>query len=290
MRIFIAGASGYLGSYLAKSMLKQHQVIALVRKNSSRKRLEGLPIEIINIDQETDLNSAFKKYSPEIVINTVALYGRKGEILSDLVEANIAFPSRLLCLATHYNVQAFIHTGTSLPDEISIYARTKNTFVTLANIELNKKDRDKKTIKFVNVALEHFYGPEDDSSKFTSYVIDACIKGNRLALTEGTQKRDFIYIEDVVSAYMILIEKINELDAFETISVGSGSAPSVQEFVKLIHSCSQSDAILDFGAVPMRVDELMYSCADTSRLQQLGWISHYSLEQGIHATLKRERS
>lgn len=292
MKILISGASGYLGSHLAKELSKEHQVFALLRKASSRKRLEGLSVKTVNYDTEHDLELIFVEYTPDIIINTAALYGRKDESLSALVEANIAFPARLLSLATKYNTKAFIHTGTSLPSEVSLYAQTKNSFVSLACLskELAHKRTNGEVLKFIDVALEHFYGPDDDLSKFTSFVIDACIKGNKLELTEGLQKRDFIYIEDVVSAYKILISNIHKLKDIETISVGSGFAPSVQEFVKLVHSCCHSTSSLDFGAVKMRDGELMYSCANTLRLKQLGWENHFSLEQGIHATLKREQS
>jgi CDP-paratose synthetase len=284
MKIFISGASGYLGSHLVRTLSKTHQVIALIRSSSSQSRLKNLPIEIVYLDEEEALEKAFQAHAPEIVISTAALYGRKGESMSALIEANIDLPTKLLSLASRYCSKVFINTGTSLPDNISPYALTKNTFVKLS--EFNKGNEP----KFINLALEHFYGPEDDPSKFTSYVINRCLKNENLQLTSGKQQRDFIYIDDVVSAYEIIISNIGRLETFETIPVGSGESPTVRELVEVIHGCSDSKSVLEFGAIDMRENELMYSCADTAKLKQLGWVSHYSLEQGIHATLKREQS
>lgn len=270
MIIFVSGASGYLGSHLVKALSNEHRVFSLIRRSSSRKRVND--VDIIYVDE---LDNAFALHRPDVIINTAALYGRKGESLSALVNANIDFPTQLLALADKYKSKAFIHTGTSLPDDISPYALTKNSFVKLA------KFKKESSLKFINVALEHFYGPGDDSSKFTSYIINACLAGDKLALTEGFQQRDFIYIDDVIGAYKILVENVNKLDSFETVPVGSGVAPTVRELVEMIHACCHSTSTLEFGAVAMRQNELMYSCADTARIKKLGWKSSYSLNDGL---------
>lgn len=276
MIIFVSGASGYLGSHLVKALSKEHQVFALMRRLSSRERIEGVCVDIIYIDEIGALENAFALHQPDVIINTAALYGRKGESLSALVNANIDFPTQLLALANKYKIKAFIHTGTSLPDDISPYALTKNTFVKLAQFN------NEGPLKFINVALEHFYGPDDDSSKFISYVINTCLAGDKLALTDGLQQRDFIYIDDVVDAYKILIANIGKLEPFEKVPVGSGIAPTVRELVEMIHLCTRSKSTLEFGAVAMRANELMYSCADISRLNSLGWTAKVNLITGVN--------
>jgi len=281
--IFITGASGYLGSQLVKQLSEIHQCVSLIRKSSSHSRLGNIDSGIAHIDDADSLESAFMQYRPDIVINTIALYGRKNEALSDLINANILVPSELYELSSKYDCKAFLHTGTSLPSDVSSYAATKNKFV-----ELIKSTHTSK-MKFINIALEHFYGPQDDNSKFTTYVINACSNNRDLTLTSGLQQRDFIFIDDVVSAYQTLINNIDGLHNFETIPVGSGIAPTVREFVETVHEVSQSQSALNFGAIPMRDKELMYSCANTEKLQGLGWKAKYSLRCGIERTIKDNR-
>ncbi len=63
-------------------------------------------------------------------------------------------------------------------------------------------------IKVVNLKLEHMYGPKDDDSKFVTWITNQMLNNiSSIDLTEGTQKRDFIYIDDVVDAYMLMLEK-----------------------------------------------------------------------------------
>lgn len=281
MKILVTGASGYLGSQLTNELANEYEVIALVRSSSSKKRLVESNAVIMIADGCDDIQAILEEYRPDAVINTVALYGRNGESCSQLLNANTKYPLELLSLASKVGVKVFIHTGTSLPDDLSSYALTKNTFVKLARFE------SLGDMAFINVALEHFYGPNDESSKFLSYVVEQCQSDLPLNMTEGSQRRDFIYIEDVVSAYRVLLEQYNKLAQFDTVSLGSGQAPTLRSVVERVHKIIESNSELNFGALAMRENELMYSCADTSKLHQLGWMPKNSLIEGIVKVLGR---
>jgi CDP-paratose synthetase len=283
MKILITGASGYLGSQLVNAFAGDHEVNALVRGCSSTRRITNQSATIVMANNSDELATVFSHVRPDVVINTVALYGRKDESLLELIHANITFPSELLLLSIAHGVKAIIHTGTSLPDDVSRYALTKNTFVKLAS------SQDLGGLQFINIALEHFYGAGDDDSKFTSYIIRECLKNSDLKLTQGTQKRDFIYIRDVISAYRHVLMNLDKLSNVDTLPLGTGFAPTIREVVELVKSLSLSDSKLDFGVVPMRNNELMLSCADTSRLEALGWECRYSLEAGLRETIEREK-
>jgi len=284
MRILVTGASGYLGSRLVKYLSGKHQVTALIRSSSSKERLSGLSVEVRTADNYDQLCLVFEQVKPEIVINTVALYGRKGEKQSDLVAANITYPVQLLELSEEYSARALIHTGTSLTDGVSLYSLTKNTFVKIANASaLNGA-------KFINIELEHFYGPGDDSTKFLSYVAQECNANRDLDLTEGTQERDFIYIDDVLSAYETIIENIDALNNKESFPLGTGEAPTVKSVVETIHKACGSSSKLNFGAVPMRDKELRVSKANTLKLKALGWQPSLLIVAGLKKMLTEEKA
>lgn len=280
MKILITGASGYLGSQLCSKFSEIFDVTAIVRSSSSRNRLKDIEHFMIKqADNKRELDYIFKSVKPDIIINTVALYGRHGESFSDLVYANIQYPCELFDLCMKYNVKMMIHTGTSLPKNISDYALTKNTVIDLI------KSKENDITKFINIELEHFYGPNDDTSKFISYIIDECIKGNELKLTHGKQERDFIFIDDVISAYKAIIENDDKLSNFDSLSIGSGTTIKIKEIVELIHSISNSKADLNFGVIDMRKNELMYSCADLNKIKSLCWKPEFSLEHGLNKIL-----
>ncbi len=280
MNIYISGASGYLGKHLVEYFSDEHTVFAIKRSSS---RVEGtcnFNVKYINCDLEDEVESYFKKYNPDIIINTVAVYGRGSESLSDIICSNVIFPAELYELASKYKCAGFIHTGTSLPDNVSQYSLSKNFIYKAICMDVNSK------LKFINMSVEHFYGPNDGGNKFLPYIIDACLSNKRLELTAGTQQRDFIFIDDLVKAYACVVNNIDALEHKESIPVGSGVAVEVRDIVKKVHSQISSKSKLEFGKKDMRDNELMYSCADISRLNKLGWSPLFDLDSGIASTLE----
>jgi nucleoside-diphosphate-sugar epimerase len=135
------------------------------------------------------------------------------------------------------------------------------------------------------------YGPGDDPSKFTTWIVQSCIKNiNKIELTPGEQKRDFVYIDDVVSAYNLLVEKCRQSgDGFQEFELGSGKAFSIREYVETAKRLTKADTELAFGSKAYREHELMHSEADIAKLVKLGWKSKYDLNAGLKKMIEGEK-
>jgi nucleoside-diphosphate-sugar epimerase len=280
------GITGFLGSHLAKALLnKGYELIALKRKSSSLQRIESILSGITLCDlEELDFAEFFRSHPEvDVVIHAATCYGRNKETASQIAEVNTNFPLRLLEAAVSAGVKTFINTDTALDKSLNLYSLSKSQFVDWGRyFSLQNK------IHFVNMRIEHFYGPGDGDSKFTHYIIKSCIENTpKLKLTAGEQKRDFIYIDDVVSAYLVLLGKMGKLpDGFNEFDVGTGKAISIKDFVKTVHQITQSQSFLDFGAIPYRKGEALFSEADIQPLTQLGWTCKINLEQGLALTIE----
>jgi nucleoside-diphosphate-sugar epimerase len=288
MKVLVTGATGFLGSHIVKALLKDvHQVIILKRSFSDARRIvKVLPlIAAYDLDQ-CELEEPFKYHGKiDAVIHTATCYGRNGERESHVFEVNTAFPLRLLEVAALFNTDTFFNTDTILYKYLNSYALSKKHF-----LEWGKQFANLGKIRFVNIKLEHIYGPGDDDSKFTTHVIKSCLRNvPELKLTAGEQKRDFIYIDDVVSAYCLLLQIAHEQPSlFQDYGLGSGKATSIREFVETVHRLTQSKTVLKFGALAYRQHEIMESKANVEPLKTLGWDSKVSLEEGIQAVIREE--
>lgn len=290
MKILLTGASGFLGSALALRLRQDgHNVILLARLNSRFWRLGGKADEfkIVRPADNAELMSALAEIDPDAVVHTACAYGRRDETLADILDANVALGVNILqVLEKCEGSKLFLNTGTVLDPGVNAYALSKNQFSNWGRLVA---ERTEGKVQFINVLLQHMYGPHDDATKFTTHVLQACKRGDvTLQLTAGEQKRDFIYIDDVTSAYATLLACADTLPAVFNVEVGTGNAPQIREFVETVKRVTGAATELQFGAVPYRANEAMHCQADISAMQSLGWRPEFDLEAGLKKTIELE--
>ncbi len=295
MKVLLTGATGFLGSHLTKGLVHEgHDVLILKRSFSNTWRITDVlsKITVFNIDQSS-LEQPFIECGPiDAVIHTATKYDRKDERASELLEANVLFPLRLLETAIKYQTKVFINTDSYFHKNdieyphLAGYTRTKKQF-----LEWGKASSSNEKIRFINVWLEHIYGSFDSMNKFSTYIIRSCLNHiPELSLSPGDQRRDFIHVHDVISAYSLLLKKWESFPNFKEIELGTGKSVSIKEFIDLIHTKSQSRTKLYFGAIPHRENEIMDSKANIEELEKLGWKREIDLEKGIQMVLSDEKS
>jgi CDP-paratose synthetase len=287
--ILLTGGTGYLGSHLTRFLVgKGHQIVVLKRSSSGLRRVTDLRSAVRFFDLDGDgIERAFKESGPiDAVVHAATCYGREGESRLQVFDANTRFPLELLESSLRHGTKTFLNADTVLMPEANAYALSKRQFV-----DWGQNACRSSGLRFVNLKMEHFYGPNDDPSKFTTYVIRNCLRNMpSLKLTSGEQMRDFIFIDDVVSAYETLIKNMDLLDAgFIEYGVGSGASIRLRDFVLRVHELTASTTNLEFGAVPYRSNELMCSQADTTGLQALGWTPRIDLLEGLRRTIAIEK-
>lgn len=285
--ILLTGATGFLGSNILKKLLGiNYKMIILKRSFSNTFRIENdlKNIKIYNLD-EINLEKIFEENEIDIVLHTATQYGRKQESIVDIVESNLMLPLKLLSLSQVYNVKTFINTDTLLDKRISSYALSKKQFRNWLQFYSNN-------MTCINVSLEHFFGPKDDSTKFVTYIIKSLIEEvEKLDLTAGEQERDFIYIDDVVEAFIVIIQNINNQNGFYEYEIGSGVNIKIKDFIlKTADILENTTTKLNFGALPYRENEVMKSHVNLTEIYKLGWSPKTNFVDGLYRTIKLERN
>lgn len=296
MSILLTGATGFLGSALLEKLLaREDDVIAIKRSTSNTARLthcfRNPFLKILNIDIEDPLK-CFEEYQIDTIIHAATEYGRGRTPLCDIINANILLPLQLAELGIKHGTSCFINTD-------SFFNKSGYSYSNLLNYSLSKKslliwlDKLADELKVINVVLEHVYGPGDSPSKFVEGIIRQ-VGINQIphvSLTHGHQRRDFIFVDDVVQAYLRLVDfGRSEEFRLEQFEVGTGDSMQVRDFVDQIKLVSRSNTSLGYGDIPYRADEIMSSQADIKNISGLGWKPTFSSLDGIKHILNLYRS
>jgi len=287
MKILLTGGTGFLGSNILRRLLGLgHELFCIKRETSSLERVKIFKHKIKWFNVETsDFDEIISSYKIEGIIHCATDYGRKQFNPIQTIETNLILPLKLLHAAANNNVLVFINTDTVLDKRVDTYSLSKRQF----SEWLEKYSNDILTI---NVALEHFYGPFDNDSKFVTYVIRKML-GNEdsIDFTLGLQKRNFVYIEDVIDAFIVLLNNINKLDnSFHNFEVGTEDSVTIKDFVGLVKKlCNNNTTDLNFGAINYRENEVMNTNTNTDKLKSLGWFPRFSLEDGLKNTIDLEK-
>jgi len=279
--ILITGINGFLGSHLAKRLSTNNYIIGLEYQPENLFRLKGFDFEVFDSSNES-MRTVFEKRKIDFIIHTATFYGRNNEDIHQIAETNLFMPFHLLNLAIKSNVTAFINTDTVLDRFVSAYALTKNQLKDWLYFRRNE-------IKTINMELEHFYGEGCNNSNFVTAMIER-LKNNDpvIDLTAGEQQRDFIYYEDVVAAFEIVIRKNDEIPTNSNFQAGSGEHISIKELMLFLKKEMDSSSKLNFGAIPYRENELMKSETDIEPLKNLGWKPNYGIKEGLLKTIRKQ--
>ena len=294
MKVVVTGATGFLGSNLVRGFLeKGFEVIVLKRSFSNTININDLlsKVAVVDVDK-SDLDDLFKQsHGVDAVVHAATCYGRRGESAGQILDANTLFPLQLLENAIKNNVKYFLNTGT-------YYSKKADTYSFLSHYVISKRQFDEwgryfsslNEIVFTTMNLEHIFGPFDDDSKFTASIIRQCVENvPEINLSPGMQERDFIYVDDVVDAYVQVLNHLaGGMECPASLEVGTGEAVCVKQFVETVHEIARSSTKLNFGRLPYREKEIMSSVADTGALNSLGWKNKISLRTGIERTMRAE--
>ncbi len=285
--ILLTGGTGYLGSHLLKRLvLTSDRIVLLKRTSSDTRRIRPLFRRLTVYDSDrTNFEEIFKREKIDIIVHCATDYGRKGMDLAALVEANLLLPLKLLEAGKRHHAACFINTDTVLDKRVNAYALSKGQFRNWLKIY-------SREMSCINVALEHFYGPHDDPSKFVTFLIRQFLaNAPSLDLTGGHQKRDFIHIDDTVEAFMKVIEHAKTLlRGYVQFEVGSGKPVTIRKLTAMVRELTGNTITkLHFGTIPYRKHETMESHVDLLKISRLGWKPKFNLEEGLRETIRSEK-
>jgi nucleoside-diphosphate-sugar epimerase len=286
--VLVTGASGFIGSHLCKRL---RDLGAVVHGVSRRPREGGAVSRWWQADLEDELatRQLVESVAPEFIFHLASFVSGKREIdyVLPALRSNLLSTVNLLISATEYGCQKLVLTGsleevegdatTATPS--SPYAAAKGAASTYARMFHVLYGTPVVTARLFMV-----YGPnQKDQTKLVPYVTLSLLRGQLPQLMSGTREVDWIYIDDVVDAYLSLASK--EGIEGETVDIGSGELTSVRRVVDLLADLVEPDVRPHFGNLEDRPLERV-RVADVEHAYSLaGWKAKTSLAEGLQQTV-----
>ena len=289
--VLVTGGTGFIGQHLINGLFAQGYAVVLLVRGGRKISSPAGDLRIYETD-EVSINKAFEIEAIDCVIHLASCYGRN-EDFSDIVNANLCFAIRVLNASIKYNVNHFINTDSffrkylSNQTYMSDYILTKSQFLEWLVHEKNR-------INVINMVLHHVYGPNDSQGKFFPWLIEELLgNSDSIELTSCENLRDFIYIDDVVGAYMLVVNNLSKIKGFVEFDVGTGVVLPVSDAVRELVSQMQLNGYgkgkkILLGALPNKGLDSELIIPDIEGLSFLGWQPEFDIEKGMKNYIELE--
>jgi len=125
------------------------------------------------------------------------------------------------------------------------------------------------------------YGGPENPRRLVPSVITNLLQGQEAPTSNGTQIRDFLYVEDIASAYVALLGS----DMTGAVNVASGDGVTLRSIIETIGELTGATDLLRIGAIDQAPGDTPKVVADVTRLRSIGWTPAFDLEAGLAATI-----
>lgn len=281
--IFITGASGFIGSNLAKRILTTEtdtKVVGLdnmndyydVRIKEARlaelQKFENYTFVKGNLADKELINSIFEKYNPDIVVNLGAQAGVRYSITNPdaYIESNMIGFFNILEACRHYPVEHLVYASSSsvygsnkkvpystddkVDNPVSLYAATKKSNELMAHAYSKLYNIPSTGLRFFTV-----YGPAGRPDMAYFGFTNKLVNGETIKIFNyGNCKRDFTYVDDIVEGVVRVMKKAPEkkngedglpIPPYAVYNIGNSNPENLLDFVQIL-----SEELVRVGVLP----------------------------------------
>lgn len=296
MKIFVTGATGFIGSAFAKLALSHgHQIGGLILPTEQvpqslsaptgegtltwiRGTLEHLPWREI------------EAFQPDACVHFAWIATPGVYLESPENEQHLAWSLNLARRLKQIGLGYFLGVGTCIEyqitaaplhedrtpvDPTTLYSRCKNTLRETLEAEAR---RDGSRFGWGRVFYP--YGVGEHPARLCSAVLKKLQAGESIELKTPHSRKDYIYIDDLAAAILLTVER----QFLGSINWGTGTGISVREIADAAARLVGRPELVT-NAPQLIPDPFDYVVADNQKLRQLGWQPTYSLEAGIKRML-----
>jgi len=300
-KIFVTGASGFIGTNLLADLIDQnYQVYGSIRRQindfESIRLVEYININFSSVDV---MKKIINKVKPDYIVHLAS--AKKNTINNEFlalskIEDYRAGVGIIEAAKICNNLKKIIYLGSC--DE---YGDSVRPFKE-SNLTIPSNDYGQSKLEITKLFLKYYYsnslpviilrpsliyGPNQKLDMFMPKLIHSLLDGVDFKMTMGEQYRDYIFIEDVIYAIKIALKSSLNLNG-NIFNIASGESKKIVDIAFLVANLIDPLLInnIKLGEIPYRTNELWDYSVDISKAKRiLKWSPKFSMTDGLIKTI-----
>lgn len=297
-RVYLAGHRGMVGSALMRAMQAKGWAVPITATHAE-----------LDLTDQAATNDFMARMRPDCVIVAAARVGgivANRDAQGTFLYENLMIAANVIHAAYAQGVPRLLFLGSTciyprlapqpIPEESLLTSALEPTnegyaLAKIAGLKLCQYYRQQYGVCYHSAMPTNLYGPGDNYHPQHSHVLPALIRRfeeARLTQAEavtlwgsGTPRREFLYVDDLAAALLMLLELEQPPD---WVNVGSGVDVTIRELAEMVRTAVGAECRIEFDrSMP---DGTPRKLSDISKLRQLGWQPRVSLEEGIGLAVK----
>ncbi|MFA5886402.1 MAG: GDP-L-fucose synthase [Patescibacteria group bacterium] len=296
-KIYIAGHQGLVGSALVRALTKQGFNNLLTRSHQA-----------LDLKNQNQVNNFFRRCRPDYVFLAAA---KVGGILAnqtypaEFIYDNLAIELNVIQAAYQNKVKKLLFLGSSciyprdakqpIKEEYLLSAPLEKTneayaIAKIAGLKMCEFYNQQYNTSYITAMPTNLYGPHDNFNLNNAHVLPALIHKFQEAKTKnqatvilwgsGQPRRDFLYIDDLASALIFLLDKYDGRRG--PVNIGNGRDLSIKELAEKIKKLTGFTGKITWDKT--KPDGTPRKLLAINRLKTLGWRPQISLTHGLKIT------
>lgn len=299
-KVLITGSTGFIGANLMQRAVEAGSDVYILTRSSSdtwriKDKLEKVTQYQVDLSDYEGLGSAVLSIEPDIVYHTAAYGGNPFQNdFKRIIESNYIGTANLVNACKRVDIDLFVNTGSSseygikaspmreedLLEPVNDYGVSKSAATLYCQFVARTEQ-----MPIVTLRLFSPYGSYEGASRLIPSVILNCIRKKNPGINSLSFVRDFIFVEDVMDAYLKVVDA-REIEG-EIINIGSGKQHSVGDVVNKIIQLTGNGVEPESGGRQRWSNEPEKWEADITKAKRLlNWSPKYDLAQGLDASIE----
>jgi UDP-glucose 4-epimerase len=291
-RLLVTGGSGFIGERLCRRALEQGAIVHAVSRR--RRTSDGVRWERADLTDHAATQDVLRRLRPDVVLHLASEVsgGRDLDLVLPMLQANLVTAVQVMLASADVGCRRLVLAGSmEEPDlgDAQAVAQSPYAAAKWAALAYARSFKALYELPVVHLRVFMVYGPgQRDLRKLVPYVTVSLLRGVAPKLTSGTRAVDWIYVDDVVDAFLNAAVAPGIEGA--SLDIGSGELVAVRALALRLRDLVGGEAEPAFGAIADRALERVRAADPTRAAEAMGWRPHTPLDDGVERTVDFYRS